>query len=76
MSPITSFKISSGVIPFSSISVTELMLFTLSSNLFITSSSANGISWTINPPACFTVLSFDIKTPNPTAEGTCSDDAK
>ena len=35
-----------------------------------------GITCTINPPAQRTVLSFSIKTPKPTEDGTCSDVAK
>ena len=46
--------------------------FNRSSNAVINSSSANGISWMIKPPACFTVLFFSINTPKATELGTCS----
>ena len=68
--------ISSADLPSFKRSVTEFIFLRFSSILEITSSSASGISCTINPPASATVFSFVISTPSPTEEGTCSLDAK
>ena len=50
-SPSSSCKRSSGVIPASSILVTDFTLESFFSRASITFSSVNGISWMINPPA-------------------------
>ena len=68
--------VGAGVLPASSIVVTEARFLMFSSSLLIVSSSAKGINCTIKPPACLTVLSLFISTPSPTTEGTCSDTAK
>ena len=69
-------SISSGVFPSSRTFVTVENSARFFSSCPITASSVKGISWMINPPACFTVLSFSIRTPSPTLDGTCSDVAK
>lgn len=72
-SPRISSKISSGVFPSSSISVTEAISVIFFSRRSTTSSGVNGISWMINPPACLTDRSGFTRTPSPTADGTCSE---
>ena len=71
----TTFNISSGVIPSLNIVVTDFNLATFCSKVAIVSSVASGINWTINPPACSTVVSV-VRTPNDTTDGVCSDNAK
>ena len=75
-SPKISSSICSGVSPLSSICVTESISVIFFSSLSTTSSGVNGISWMINPPACFTLWSLSTSTPRPTADGICSDVAK
>ena len=69
-------RICSGLFPSSRSFVTEWMRLKFASSFSMTFSSAKGMSWTMKPPACFTVLFFSIRTPSPTEEGTCSDAAK